>query len=138
MSSTYVFDIWAGVNGNDIAVFDSQVVSHHTVDSSGAIIQIIIGQDDQNGIFTLLSLDEDCVTSEELESLHGVVGEGNDGVVIVGGICDAVECVSLACLGRVVVVVIYSHQGVWLLLLLQDGCGSIELLGICERVVSKI
>lgn len=116
------------MDSNDIAMFDSQVVSHHTVDSSGAIIQVIIGQDDQNSIFTLLSLDEDCVTSEELERLHGVVGEGDDGVVIVGGICDAGECVSLVCLGRVVLVAIYSHQRIWLLLFLQDGCGGIELL----------
>lgn len=71
--STYIFDIGARVDGNDIAVLDTEVVSHNTVDASTSIIQLIIGQDDQNSVLPLLALHQNCITSEKLEGLHGVV-----------------------------------------------------------------
>ena len=74
----YVFDVCARMDGDDIAMLDSQIVSNDSVDARAAIIKIIIGQDDQDGILALFTLDQDCVTSEELEGFHGVVGEGND------------------------------------------------------------
>lgn len=52
--------------GNDVAVFDSQVVTNHSVDTGTSIIQIIIGEHDQDSVLSLLSLDQDCVASEEL------------------------------------------------------------------------
>ena len=67
-------------------MLDAQVVSHNTVDASTAVIEIVIGQDDEDGVFPLLALDQDCVTTEQLERVHGVVGESNDGVIIVDGI----------------------------------------------------
>lgn len=66
------------MDGDDIAMLDSQVVSDDSVDACAAIVKIVIGQDDQDGVLALLSLDQDCVTSEELQGFHGVVGEGND------------------------------------------------------------
>lgn len=87
-SRTHVFDVGAGVDGDDIAVLDTQVVSHNTVDASASIIEIIIGQNNQNGVLALLALDEDGVTPEQLEGVHCVVGESNNGVVIVDGIGD--------------------------------------------------
>jgi hypothetical protein len=76
------------VDSDNVAVLYTQVVSDHTVDTDTAIIQVIIGKDDQNGILSLLSLDQDCVTTEELQSLHGVVGQSNNRVVIVDGVSD--------------------------------------------------
>ncbi|MDA4132646.1 MAG: hypothetical protein OK454_05920 [Thaumarchaeota archaeon] len=45
----------------------------NAVQAGAAVIEIIIGKDDQNGILPLLAPDEDGVTTEQLESLHGVV-----------------------------------------------------------------
>ena len=81
---TYVFDVGAGVDGNDVAVLDTEVVADNTVDAGLTILEIVVGENNQDSILALLSLDQDSVATEELESLHGVVGEGDDGVVIVG------------------------------------------------------
>ena len=84
------------MNSDDITVFDSEVVADHSVHSGAAIIKVVICQDNQDSVLSLLAFDEHCVASEELKSLHSVVGEGNDRVVIVGGICNAVVMVSSA------------------------------------------
>lgn len=83
---THIFDIWAWVDSDNVAVLHTEVVSDHTVDTSTAIIKVIVGKDNQNSILSLLSLDQDCVTTEELQGLHGVVGQSNNRVVIVNGI----------------------------------------------------
>lgn len=85
---TYVFDVGARVDGDDIAVLDAEVVTNDTVNTGTAVIEIIVRQHNQNGVFSLLALHQDCVTSEKLKGIHGVVGEGNDGVVVVDGIGD--------------------------------------------------
>jgi hypothetical protein len=74
------------VDSDDVAVLDTKVVAHNTVDASASVIEIVIGEDDQHGVLALLALNENCVTTEELESLHGVVREGNHRVIIVNGI----------------------------------------------------
>lgn len=76
------------MDSDNVAVLHTEVVSDHTVDTGTAIIKVIIGEDDQNGILSLLSLDQDCVTTEELQGLHGVVGQSNNRVVIVDGVGD--------------------------------------------------
>ena len=62
------------MNGNNVAVLDTEVVSDNAVDAGATVIEVVIGQDDQHSVLALLALDQDCVTTEELESLHGVVG----------------------------------------------------------------
>ncbi len=74
------------MDGNGISVLDAEVVSHDTVDTGASIIQVVVGEDDEDGILALLSLDQNGVATEELEGLHGVVRERNDGVIIVNGI----------------------------------------------------
>lgn len=86
----YIFDIWARVHGDHIAVLHAQVMSHNTVDTGAPIIEVVIGQNDQHGIPSHLTLDEDCVATEELEGLHGIIREGDDGIVIVDGVSDTV------------------------------------------------
>ena len=76
------------MNSDHVAVLDTKVVAHNTVDAGTAIIKIIIGQDNQNSVLALLALDEDGVTPEQLEGVHCVVGESDNGVVIVDGISD--------------------------------------------------
>jgi malate/lactate dehydrogenase len=48
-------------------------VTNNPVDAGTSIIQVIIGKDDENSIFSLLSLDKYCIASEELQRLHSVV-----------------------------------------------------------------
>ena len=83
---TYIFDIGARVNSDHVAVLDTKIVTHNTVDAGAAIIEIVVGQNDQDSVLALLALYEDCITAEELKSLHSVVREGNDRVIIVNSI----------------------------------------------------
>jgi hypothetical protein len=43
------------MDGDNIAVLHTQVVPYHTVHSSAAVIEIIVGQDNQNRVFSLLA-----------------------------------------------------------------------------------
>lgn len=88
VGSTHVFDVRARVNSDNVAVLDTEVVADNTVDASLTILEIVVGENNQDGILALLSLDQNGVATEELKSLHGVVGEGDDGVVIVGSVGD--------------------------------------------------
>jgi len=83
---THIFDIGARVDSDNITVLDPEIVTDDAVETSAAVIEIIVGEDDQDGVLPLLSTDEDCVAAEELEGLHGVVGKGDDGVVIIDSI----------------------------------------------------
>lgn len=68
---THVFDVRARVDGDDITVLDSQVVAHNTVQTAAAVIEVIVTEDDQNSVLSLLSANENCITTEELEGVHG-------------------------------------------------------------------
>jgi hypothetical protein len=120
------------VDGNDVAVLHTEVVAHNAVDAGTAIIEIIIGQDNQHSVLALLALDQNCVAPEELEGFHGVVGESNNGVVIVDGIGHAVmDELSTSVSPSKGVLLNWGgplHQRVGLLLLLKDGSSSVELL----------
>ena len=80
------------MHSDDVAVLDTEVVTDNAVDAGLTIFEIVIGENNQDGILALLSLDQNSVATEELESLHGVVGKGDDRVVIVGGVSDTVGC----------------------------------------------
>lgn len=79
------------MHGDNVPVLDAEVVAHNTVDAGATVVQIIIRKDDQNSILALLALHQNCVTPEELKSLHGVIRQGDDRVVIVDGIRHAVD-----------------------------------------------
>jgi hypothetical protein len=87
-SRTHVFDIRARMDGDDVAVLDAEVVANNAVQPGAAIIEIIVGQNNEDRVLSLLASDKDCVAAEQLERLHGVVGEGDDRVIIVDGIGD--------------------------------------------------
>lgn len=88
---TYVFDIRARVYCDNIAMLDAQIMSYDPVDTGASIIEIVVGKNDENGILPLLSLHHDSVATEETKGFHGVVGQGNNRVVIVGSIGDAMR-----------------------------------------------
>jgi hypothetical protein len=61
------------VDGDDVAVLDPQVVADNPVDAGAAVIEIIVGKDDQHGILPLLAANQHSVATEELERFHCVV-----------------------------------------------------------------
>lgn len=87
---SYVFNVWAWVNGDDIAMLHAEVVSDNTVNTNTAVVKVVVCKDDENGVLPLLALNQDCVTTEKLKSLHGVVRKGDNRVVVVNGIGHAV------------------------------------------------
>lgn len=54
---TYIFDIGTRMDSNHVTVLHSEVVSNNSVDSGTAIIEIVVGEDNQNGILPLLATD---------------------------------------------------------------------------------
>lgn len=66
------------MDGDDVAVLDAEVVADDAVDTGLTILEIVIGENNQDSVLALLSLDQDGVATEELKGLHGVVGEGDD------------------------------------------------------------
>jgi hypothetical protein len=87
--AAYVFDVGAWMNSDDVSVFDAKIVTNNTVYPSASIIELIVSQDDEDGILSLLSLDQDSVSSKQLQSFHGLVGESDDRVVVIFGIGNA-------------------------------------------------
>lgn len=63
---TYVFDIRAGMDGDDVAVLDSEIVSNDPVDTGTSVVKIIIGQNNQHGVLALFSFYQHGIASEEL------------------------------------------------------------------------
>ena len=54
------------MDGDDIAMFNTEVVSNDSIDTSATVVKIIIGQDDEDSISSLLALDQNGVATEEL------------------------------------------------------------------------
>lgn len=76
------------MNGDDIAMLDPEVMADDTVDSGTSIVKIVIRQYNQDCIFALFASDQNSIAPEKLKTVHGVVGQRDDGVVIVYGIGD--------------------------------------------------
>ena len=74
------------MDGDHVTVLDSQVVTNNSVDASATVVELLVSEDDENGVLSLLASNQDGVAAEELELVHGGLGEGNDTVVIVDGI----------------------------------------------------
>jgi hypothetical protein len=74
------------VNGDHVTVLDTKVVANDTVDASASVIKVLISEDNENCVFSLLSSDQDGVAAEELQGVHGGFGEGDNAVVIIDGI----------------------------------------------------
>lgn len=54
------------MDGDNVAMLDTEVVPHDTVHACAPVIEVVVCQHDQNGISALLTLYQNCVTSEEL------------------------------------------------------------------------
>ena len=67
---SYVFNIGARVNGDDITMLDAKVVTDNAVQAGAAIVKVVVGENDQDGVLALLAADEDGIAAEELQGLH--------------------------------------------------------------------
>ena len=79
------------MDSNHITVLDTEIMPHNAVDTNTAVIEIVVRQHNQNGVLAHLTLDQNCVAPEKLQSIHSVVGESNNGVIVVSGISDTVR-----------------------------------------------
>jgi hypothetical protein len=66
ISNTHIFDVWAWVNSDNIAVFDAEIMSYDTVHTRAPIIQFIICEDNENSVLALLALHENGIATEQL------------------------------------------------------------------------
>jgi hypothetical protein len=64
--ATHVFDVGAGVNGDDVAVLDAEVVADNAVDAGLTILEIVVGENNQDSVLALLSLDQDSDTGRDV------------------------------------------------------------------------
>lgn len=137
---THVFNIRARLDGNHITVLDSEVVSDNSVDAGTAVIKIFVGKDDEDGVLPLLSAHKDGITTEDAQSLHGSLGEADDGVIVVGGIGYPSEkrvrmgsswSYGLGKEGK------HEHQLVGLLLFLENGGSSLIFLVLIVSLMSS-
>lgn len=53
---TYIFDIWTWVDSDNITVLDAEIVANNTIHPGASIIKIIVGQDNEYCILSLLAL----------------------------------------------------------------------------------
>jgi hypothetical protein len=58
---------------NDVAMLNTQVVSHNSIDSGTPIIEVIIGKNNQHRVLAFLAFDKYSIATEKLERLHRVV-----------------------------------------------------------------
>jgi hypothetical protein len=54
------------VDSDDVAVLDTEVVADNAVDAGLTILEIVVGENNQDGILALLSLDQNGIATEEL------------------------------------------------------------------------
>ena len=84
--ATHVFDIGARVDGDHVTVLDTEVVANDTVDAGTAVIELLVGENDEYCVLPLLTPHEDGIASEKLKRVHGRLRQSDDAVVIVDGI----------------------------------------------------
>lgn len=83
------------MDGDNIAVLDTEVVARHTGEAGTALVEIVVGEDNQDGVLPLLAADEDSIAAEQLQGVHGARREHNDGVIVINRVGDAEKLVSL-------------------------------------------
>lgn len=54
------------MNSDNVTVLDSKIVANHSVDTRISVFEVIVGEDDQDGVLALFSLDKHGISSEEL------------------------------------------------------------------------
>mmetsp|Transcript_62640 Transcript_62640/g.175079 ORF Transcript_62640/g.175079 Transcript_62640/m.175079 type:complete len:229 (+) Transcript_62640:1885-2571(+) len=83
-----VRDIAAGVDGDDVAQADAEVLAHHLVHADPLVLQVLVREDDAHRVLALLALDEHVVAAEEVELLHLGLRQRDHRVVIVERLLD--------------------------------------------------
>ena len=54
---TYIFDLGAWMNSDDVAMLDTKVVADYSIHARASVVKVVIGQNDQDGILPLLAFD---------------------------------------------------------------------------------
>lgn len=103
VDSLAVLDIGTGLDRDDVRKADPQVVANDAIHADLLVGACFIRENDADGFLAALSLQQNCVSSEQLQFVHLSLRQTNDRIIIVCGIVD--------------------DETVWAVLALQD-CGS--------------
>jgi hypothetical protein len=111
----------------------TEIVANNTIETSSSIIKVIIRKNDKNSVLALLALDKNGISPEQLEGLHCLIREGDDGIVIIGSIRHTIRVnFTYPSHQRH-----FLHQSIWLLLFLQDSSSSLINLSSLTSISSK-
>mmetsp|Transcript_7901 Transcript_7901/g.20402 ORF Transcript_7901/g.20402 Transcript_7901/m.20402 type:complete len:258 (+) Transcript_7901:1975-2748(+) len=83
-----VLNVRALVNAYNVAEAHAQVLAHNLVDSDLRLLARLIREHDADGILALFSLQKHGVSAEQLQLLHGLHVQADDGVVVVNRVVD--------------------------------------------------
>lgn len=70
---TYIFDIRATIDSDNIAMLNTQVVANDSVNPGTAIIEFIVRKNDQDRVLPLLASNDNSIAPEELKLVHSVI-----------------------------------------------------------------
>ena len=91
MIPTHICDVEARIYRDGVSKLNSQITSDSAIYSSDSVIHVVLSESNQDRISSLLALHENCITKGELERLYGVIGETNNGIVIIRCIANTGE-----------------------------------------------
>mmetsp|Transcript_10965 Transcript_10965/g.22856 ORF Transcript_10965/g.22856 Transcript_10965/m.22856 type:complete len:215 (-) Transcript_10965:92-736(-) len=83
-----ILDIGALVDRHDVSETNAQVGADHLVHADLRLLTSVISEHNAHGVLALLPLDQNCVSTEQLELLHSLEVESDHGVVIVHALVD--------------------------------------------------
>lgn len=99
MNPLAVRDVPAVGHRDDVREPHPQILPDDLIHANAGVVARLVCQDDAHCIAPLLALDEHGVSAEEGELFHFGRGEGDDAVVVVGGVVDY-EAVGAALLAQ--------------------------------------
>lgn len=83
MNTLAVWNVTTRVDSNHIAETDAEVLSNDLIHTDIASFTLVVCQHDAYTILASLTFDENSISSEELEFLHLLHAQGNNGVIVV-------------------------------------------------------
>lgn len=88
VNSFAVFDIGTGLDRDDVRKADTQVVANDTVHADLLAGAGFVRENDANSLLPAFSLQQDCISAEQLQFVHFGLRQTNNRIIVVCGIVD--------------------------------------------------
>lgn len=88
VDSFAVFNIRTGLNRDNIRKADTQIVANDTIHANFFVGASFVGKNNANGLLATFSLQQHCVSSEQLQFVHFGLRKTHNRIIIVCGIVD--------------------------------------------------